>query len=170
MRGRWREHTAVGATTAASPILLDMTWPKMSGPEVLRRLKIPVVVVVSTLSQKNREKLLGARAEQYREKNSLTPGLGINRLPEALEDVICRIHRNRGIAFSNIPLKGEGFIEHAAGVLPPKDWRRPGVASPTETPRTSGSRRARTDRRLPENSATAEPGYRHISKLPTANP
>jgi len=80
-----------------------------------------VVVVVSSVSQKNREKLLAARPEQYRERNSPTPGLGINRLPEALEDVIYRIHRNCGIAFSDIPLKGEGSIEHAAGVLPPKD-------------------------------------------------
>jgi CheY-like chemotaxis protein len=91
-------------------VLLDMILPKMSGPEVLRQLKsdpvtadIPVVVV-SSLSEKNRQKLLEEGAEEYLEKNSLMPGPGINLLPQALENVICRINRKRGIAFSNVPL------------------------------------------------------------------
>lgn len=91
-------------------ILLDMILPKMSGPEVLRHLKsesltapIPVVVL-SSLSEKNRQRLLEEGAEEYLEKNSLLPGPGINLLPKALENVICRINRKRGIAFSNIPV------------------------------------------------------------------
>lgn len=91
-------------------VLLDMILPKLSGPEVLRRLKseartaqIPVVVV-SSLSEKNREKLLEAGAEEYLEKNLLMPRRGVNLLPKALEDVICRINRKRGIGFSDIPL------------------------------------------------------------------
>lgn len=90
-------------------ILLDMILPKMSGPEVLRHLKseaataeIPVVVL-SSLSEKNRQKLLEEGAEEYLEKNSLMPVQGINMLPQALENIICRINRKRGIAFSNIP-------------------------------------------------------------------
>ena len=58
-------------------ILLDMMLPKLSGPEVLRALKkdplttsIPVIVLTS-LSQKNEEKLLGEGAEAYFEKSSL---------------------------------------------------------------------------------------------------
>lgn len=91
-------------------ILLDMILPKMSGPEVLRRLKrdrttvdIPVVVL-SSLSEKNRERLLQEGAEEYLEKNALMPSKGINLLPNALENVICRINRKRGIAFSTIPV------------------------------------------------------------------
>jgi CheY-like chemotaxis protein len=92
-------------------ILLDMILPEMSGPEVLRHLKservtaeIPVVVV-SSLSEKNRQKLLEAGAEDYLGKNALMPGRGINLLPKELENVICRINRKRGIAFSTIPVK-----------------------------------------------------------------
>jgi two-component system cell cycle response regulator DivK len=91
-------------------ILLDMILPKMSGPEVLRELKsdpvtagIPVVVL-SSLSEKNRQKLVGEGAEEYLEKNGLMPGRGINLLPQELENVICRINRRRGIAFSSIPV------------------------------------------------------------------
>jgi CheY-like chemotaxis protein len=91
-------------------ILLDMILPKMSGPEVLRHLKseretadIPVVVL-SSLSEKNRRKLLEAGAEEYLEKSALMPMRGINTLPKELENIICRINRRRGIAFSSVPL------------------------------------------------------------------
>jgi len=91
-------------------ILLDMILPKMSGPDVLQRLKadagtagIPVVVL-SSLSGKNRQKLIEAGAEDYLEKSLLMPMLGVNLLPKTLEDVICRINRRRGIAFSSIPV------------------------------------------------------------------
>jgi CheY-like chemotaxis protein len=91
-------------------ILLDMILPKMSGPEVLRHLKserltaeIPVVVL-SSLSEKNRQRLLEEGADEYLEKNSLMPEKGINLLPKVLGNVICRINRRRGIAFSSIPV------------------------------------------------------------------
>jgi len=91
-------------------ILLDMILPKMTGPEVLRHLKsdpkttaIPVVVL-SSLTEKNRQKLLEAGAEDYLEKGALMPSRGVNLLPKALENVICRINRKRGIAFSTIPV------------------------------------------------------------------
>ena len=90
-------------------ILLDLLLPKMPGVEVLARLKrdretsnIPVVVV-SGLSEKNREKLLAAGADDYLEKGTLMPGKGINLLPRVLTDVVCRINRRRGIAFSQVP-------------------------------------------------------------------
>jgi diguanylate cyclase len=92
-------------------ILLDMIMPKMSGPEVLQRLKadaatasIPVVVL-SGLTDKNRAKLIEAGAEEYWEKSSLMPVPGTNLLPKMLENVICRINRRRGIAFSSIPVE-----------------------------------------------------------------
>ena len=89
-------------------ILLDLMLPKMSGIEVLKRLKseagtanIPVVVL-SSLSEKNRAKLIAAGAEEYLEKSSLMPQPGQNLLPLILEDVVCRIHRKRGIAFTDV--------------------------------------------------------------------
>lgn len=92
-------------------ILLDMILPKMSGPEVLQNLKkdpntaaIPVVVV-SSLSEKNRQKLVEAGAEDYLEKNDLMPTRGVNRLPNLLESIICRINRKRGIAFTDVPIQ-----------------------------------------------------------------
>jgi CheY-like chemotaxis protein len=91
-------------------VLLDMILPKMGGPEVLHQLKsepataaIPVVVV-SSLSEKNREKLMEAGAEDYLVKNEVMPQKGINRLPNLLENVICRINRKRGVGLSSVPL------------------------------------------------------------------
>jgi CheY-like chemotaxis protein len=92
-------------------ILLDMILPRMSGPEVLKHLKqnpatadIPVVVL-SSLTEKNRQKLIEDGAEDYVEKNLLMPSPGMNLLPKILENVICRVNRRRGIAFSSIPLE-----------------------------------------------------------------
>lgn len=85
-------------------ILLDMILPKMSGPEVLQHLKrdartaaIPVVVL-SSLPETNRQKLMEAGAEDYLEKNSLMPVPGMNVLPKVLENVISNINRRRGVA------------------------------------------------------------------------
>jgi CheY-like chemotaxis protein len=87
-------------------ILLDLLLPKVSGLEVLARLKhnrdtakIPVVAV-SGLSEKNRQRLIDAGAEDYLEKSSVFTDKGQNRLPQVLEGVICRINRKRGIPFS----------------------------------------------------------------------
>jgi DNA-binding response OmpR family regulator len=89
-------------------ILLDLMLPKMSGLEVLKHLKseastadIPVVVL-SSLSEKNRGKLIEAGAEEFLEKNSLMPEPGQNFLPLVLEDLLCRIRRKRGIAFTDV--------------------------------------------------------------------
>jgi CheY-like chemotaxis protein len=89
-------------------ILLDLMMPKMGGLEVLRRLRsdaqtaeIPVIVL-SGLSGKNRDKLIEAGADEYLEKNTLMPRRGENLLPKVLEDVICRIRRRKGIAFTSV--------------------------------------------------------------------
>jgi CheY-like chemotaxis protein len=78
-------------------ILLDLILPKMNGPEVLEHLKqdagtakIPVVVL-SSLSDKNREKLIEAGAEEYLEKSSIMPWPGLNLLPGKLHSVILGI-------------------------------------------------------------------------------
>jgi two-component system alkaline phosphatase synthesis response regulator PhoP len=92
-------------------ILLDMILPKMSGPEVLEHLKkdaatvkIPVIVL-SSLSERNRQKLIEAGADAYVEKSSLAPIPGTNLLPKILQDVICRINRKRGIGLTDVPLE-----------------------------------------------------------------
>jgi CheY-like chemotaxis protein len=89
-------------------ILLDLLLPKISGLEVLSRLKhnrdtakIPVVAL-SGLSEKNRQKLLEAGEDDYLEKNSVITDKGVSRLPKILEELICRIKRKRGIAFTPI--------------------------------------------------------------------
>jgi len=87
-------------------ILLDMILPKMSGPAVLEHLKkdaktakIPVVVL-SSLSEKNRKKLIEAGAEEYLEKNSIMPWPGVNLLPDKLRGVIRAITRRAAAAKS----------------------------------------------------------------------
>ncbi len=82
-------------------ILLDMILPKMNGPEVLQHLKndpetstIPVVVV-SSLSERNRQKLIEVGAEDYLEKNDLMPARGVNLLPKMLEPIIKRLNAGR---------------------------------------------------------------------------
>jgi CheY-like chemotaxis protein len=82
-------------------ILLDLLLPKIGGLEVLQRLKknpataeIPVVIL-SSLSEKNRDKLIAAGAEEYFEKSILMPRRDQNLLPKLLEDVAQRIKTRR---------------------------------------------------------------------------
>jgi CheY-like chemotaxis protein len=72
-------------------ILLDMMLPKLSGPEVLKRLKanpttasIPVIVLTS-LSQKNEDKLIEEGAAAYFEKGSLNLDKGAGALVSAVQ-------------------------------------------------------------------------------------
>ncbi len=76
----------VANDTLPDIILLDMMLPKISGPDVLKALKanpatrnIPVVVLTS-LSQKNEEKLMHEGAVAYFEKSALELDKSSNRL------------------------------------------------------------------------------------------
>jgi CheY-like chemotaxis protein len=78
-------------------ILLDMMLPKISGPDVLKALKanpatknIPVIVLTS-LSQKNEEKLLSEGAAAYFEKSTLQLDKNSNRLATTIESVLARV-------------------------------------------------------------------------------
>ena len=82
-------------------ILLDMMLPKISGPDVLKALKanpatmdIPVIVLTS-LSQKNEERLLSEGAAAYFEKSALQLDNNSNRLAAAIEAVLARIESAR---------------------------------------------------------------------------
>jgi CheY-like chemotaxis protein len=88
-------------------ILLDMLLPKISGPDVLKTLKrnpatmdIPVIVLTS-LSQKNEEKLLQEGAEAYFEKSTLELGKNSDRLAATVEKVLNRIQSARSRSLSS---------------------------------------------------------------------
>ena len=87
--------TGIFAAESCNPsiILLDMLMPDMDGVEVLRRLKqnpstadIPVLII-STLSEKNGQKLMQEGAVGYFEKGAMTP--------EKLENAISGILKKR---------------------------------------------------------------------------
>jgi len=78
-------------------IMLDMMLPKITGPEVLSQLKadpatssIPVIVLTS-LSQKNEEKLKEAGAVAYLEKSALMLDKGSESLVAAIERVMGKL-------------------------------------------------------------------------------
>ncbi len=75
-------------------IVLDMMLPKLSGPQLLDALKkdsttqhIPVIVL-SSLPQKNEEKLKQGGAAAYFEKATLGVESGSTALIHAIEDVL----------------------------------------------------------------------------------
>ncbi len=84
-------------------ILLDMMLPRISGPEVLKALKanpatmdIPVIVLTS-LSQKNEEKLLHEGAAAYFEKSTLELDKNSDRLAATVETVLRRVNHQKSL-------------------------------------------------------------------------
>ncbi len=82
-------------------ILLDMMLPKLSGPEVLKALKanpattnIPVVVVTS-LSQKNEEKLIQEGAAAYFEKSTLQLDKSSDLLAATVATVLRQVNHQK---------------------------------------------------------------------------
>jgi len=78
-----------------------MLLPKISGPDVLKALKanpatrdIPVIVLTS-LSQKNEEKLLSEGAAAYFEKSTLELDKRSDRLAAAIETVLRRVDHEK---------------------------------------------------------------------------
>ena len=75
-------------------VLLDMMLPKLSGQEVLKQLRlnassksIPVIVLTS-LSQSNRQKLLSEGASLYFEKSLVSADNGSRPLLDAIEKLL----------------------------------------------------------------------------------
>jgi DNA-binding response OmpR family regulator len=84
-------------------ILLDMMLPKISGPDVLKALKanpatmeIPVIVLTS-LSQMNEEKLLQEGAAAYFEKSTLELDKSSDRLATTVETVLRRVNHQKNL-------------------------------------------------------------------------
>ena len=82
-------------------ILLDLLLPKISGPQVLKALKndpsttqIPVIVLTS-LSQKNEEKLLQEGATAYFEKSALELDKNSDRLAATVETVLRQVNHQK---------------------------------------------------------------------------
>jgi CheY-like chemotaxis protein len=87
-------------------ILLDLMLPRISGLQVLRRLRRMAetpVVVGSGLSGKNRGTTDRGRRRRLPRKNAILPDKGVNLLPKVLEDVMCRIGRKHGVNFKQTP-------------------------------------------------------------------
>ena len=82
-------------------ILLDMMLPKVSGPEVLKALKanpatmhIPVIVLTS-LSKANEEKLLSEGAAAYFEKSALSLDKDASRLATTVGTILARAKKQK---------------------------------------------------------------------------
>jgi DNA-binding response OmpR family regulator len=80
-------------------VLLDMMLPKLSGQEVLRKLRLNAasastpVIVLTSLSGSNREKLLSEGASLYFEKSLASMDSGSRPLLEAIEKLLARMGR-----------------------------------------------------------------------------
>jgi DNA-binding response OmpR family regulator len=80
-------------------VLLDMMLPKLSGQEVLRKLRLNAasastpVIVLTSLSGSNREKLLSEGASLYFEKSLASMDSGSRTLLEAIEKLLARVGR-----------------------------------------------------------------------------
>jgi CheY-like chemotaxis protein len=84
-------------------ILLGMLLPKISGPDVLKALKaspatrdIPVIVPTSQ-SQKNEEKLLNEGAVAYFRKSTRELDKSSDRLAAAIETVLRRVDHGKNL-------------------------------------------------------------------------
>ncbi|MGB0044124.1 MAG: hypothetical protein WBP91_13190, partial [Terriglobales bacterium] len=86
-----------------------MMLPKISGPDVLKALKgnpatrdIPVIVLTS-LSQKNEEKLLQEGAAAYFEKSTLQLDKSSERLAATVETVLGQVNRRKKLTQGRTP-------------------------------------------------------------------
>jgi DNA-binding response OmpR family regulator len=78
-------------------VVLDMMLPKLSGQEVLRQMRMnpssasTPVIVLTSLPQSNREKLISEGASLYFEKSLLRMENGSGPLLDAVETLLARL-------------------------------------------------------------------------------
>lgn len=108
--------------TSPNVILLDMLLPRLSGQDVLRALKsdpatthIPVIIVTS-LSKRNAEKLEGAGADGFIEKEALLENP--QPLLESIERILRRVDATKSpvspapeLTWTGEPGASAGFTE-----------------------------------------------------------
>lgn len=80
-------------------VILDMMLPKLSGPEVLQRLRLNAsskstpVIVLTSLSESNRQKLLSEGASLYFEKSLVNLDNGSRLLVDAIGTLLARVSK-----------------------------------------------------------------------------
>lgn len=80
-------------------VLLDMMLPKLSGQEVLQQLRLnpsltsTPVIVLTSLSESNRQKLLSEGASLYFEKSLVGVDNGSRLLLDAIEKLLARTNK-----------------------------------------------------------------------------
>jgi CheY-like chemotaxis protein len=97
------EALAIAAKSLPDLIVLDMMIPKVSGPNVLKALKanpatayIPVIVLTS-LSQINEERLITEGAAAYFEKSRLGLDQNSDRLINEIKSVLERMNHKKDV-------------------------------------------------------------------------
>lgn len=80
-------------------VVLDMMLPKLSGQEVLQRLRLnsssasTPVIVLTSLSESNRKKLLNEGASLYFEKSLVNMDNGSRPLLDAIQTLLARVSK-----------------------------------------------------------------------------
>lgn len=82
-------------------VILDMMLPKLSGQEVLQRLRLNAsatstpVIVLTSLSGSNRQKLLTEGASLYFEKSLVSVDNGSRLLLDAIQNLLTRASKSK---------------------------------------------------------------------------
>jgi DNA-binding response OmpR family regulator len=85
-------------------VILDMMLPKLSGQEVLQQLRLnpssvsTPVIVLTSLSESNRQKLLSEGANLYFEKSLVSTDNGSRPLLDAIERLLAGVSRAKTAA------------------------------------------------------------------------
>ena len=85
-------------------VILDMMLPKLSGQEVLRQLRLnpasasTPVIVLTSLSESNRKKLLSEGASLYFEKSLISMDNSSRPLLDAIETLLARVSTEKTAA------------------------------------------------------------------------
>jgi DNA-binding response OmpR family regulator len=85
-------------------VVLDMMLPKLSGQQVLQQLRLnpsstsTPVIVLTSLSESNRQKLLNEGASLYFEKSLVSIDNGSRLLLDAIETLLARVSKVKAAA------------------------------------------------------------------------